>query len=909
MLGLTAVALSLFDTAHAQSPYAGSYAIIFSGDDWGHIAVTLDDPNTGNTGYGGGQLGGPFIVSVVLYTDGVISLHATGGDDFEGQIDGSGNITGTWTNPAGSSGTFTGALLNPTISPYAGTYSGTFSTGDSGTWQFGCDDSGRVTGNGRDSRYGSFCVSGYVSSNGVISLVYANSGAVFQGQIDGTGLVAGTWSNPTNGIPASFTGALVNPTISPYAGAYSGTFSGGDTGTWQFFCDASGTVTGNGDYDFMYNPFAASGYVSSSGVISMYSSSGAGFKGQIDGSGNATGTWSNPNHLSTGSFTGARYFSITTSSFLPAGRVASAYSQTLAASGGSTPYVWTIDSGSLPAGLSLNTSGVISGTPSVVTNANFTVWVSDNNGYASINEFSLTIVAETNKPTLTISAPVNNQLWSNAVFTVLGTAVDNVAVASVYIALSNAVVNTGFSLPATTNNWTNWNASLTLAAGTNTIFVYAVDTSGNISTTNKVNVNYVISAPLTGQMTGRGMVSPNYSNAVLQVGSNYTMTASVVAGSGFAFTNWTGGTNLPLTVLTNGTALQFVMRSNLVLQANFIDTNKPTLSITNLTSGQRWSNLVFTARGTATDNWQVASVQLRLNGGAWTNATGTTNWSAPATLIPGTNILAAYAVDNSGNVSATNSVNFQYVVTNQMQIRTTGLGTISPNYSNAWLEIGRNYSITSAPATGFVFTNWQFSTNWIGGATVTGTNLQFMMASNLTLLATFVETSRPTLLITAPTNNQRMTNALAYLTGTNSDNWGVSAVWYRLNSNTWNSVTATTNSYKNWSQMVTLRAGTNTVNAYAVNLGGNYSLTNSVSFVSSNTFALQLNFTNAQPVRTNGLVFNLQLSTGLNGHIQVSTNLIDWSNLTNFVGSNSAITFRDPAATNSIRRFYRAVIP
>jgi len=94
-----------------------------------------------------------------------------------------------------------------------------------------------------------------------------------------------------------------------------------------------------------------------------------------------------------------------------------------------------------------------------------------------------------------------------------------------------------------------------------------------------------------------------------------------------------------------------------------------------------------------------------------------------------------------------------------------------------------------------------------------------------------------------------------------------------------------------------------------LNLGGYFfDYQNSVSFVSSNTFLLQLTFTNALPMTTNGLVFNLQLSTGLDGHIQVSTNLTGWATLTNFVGTNSTITFRDPAATNSPHRFYRAVI-
>jgi hypothetical protein len=302
-------------------------------------------------------------------------------------------------------------------------------------------------------------------------------------------------------------------------------------------------------------------------------------------------------------------------------------------------------------------------------------------------------------------------------------------------------------------------------------------------------------------------------------------------------------------------------------------------------------------------------VQYQLNGGIWTYASGTTNWSASLTLTPGTNMIVAYATDTTGNNSATNSVGFDFVVTNQLQIRTAGLGTVSPNYSNAWLEIGRNYSITSAPATGFVFTNWLVATNWIGGATVTANNLQFMMQSNLTLTASFVETSKPTLTITAPTSGQHMTNALATGIGTASDNWQISNVWYQLNNGAWNLGT-TTNSFTNWTTPVlTLVVGTNSLKAFALNLGGIFSLTNSVSFVSSNTFLLRLSFTNALPMTTNGLVFNLQLSTGLNGHIQISTNLTGWTTLTNFVGTNSTITFCDPAATNSPSRFYRAVIP
>ncbi|HUN71818.1 MAG TPA: Ig domain-containing protein [Steroidobacteraceae bacterium] len=50
---------------------------------------------------------------------------------------------------------------------------------------------------------------------------------------------------------------------------------------------------------------------------------------------------------------------------LPAGTVGNAYAATLAASGGSAPYKWSVTGGSLPSGLSLNAAtGAITGTPS-----------------------------------------------------------------------------------------------------------------------------------------------------------------------------------------------------------------------------------------------------------------------------------------------------------------------------------------------------------------------------------------------------------------------------------------------------------------------------------------------------------------------------------------------------------------
>ena len=63
---------------------------------------------------------------------------------------------------------------------------------------------------------------------------------------------------------------------------------------------------------------------------------------------------------------------------LTGGTMGIPYSSTLVATGGTTPYTWSVTSGLLPTGLSLNsTTGAISGTPITVGTFNFTVQVTD----------------------------------------------------------------------------------------------------------------------------------------------------------------------------------------------------------------------------------------------------------------------------------------------------------------------------------------------------------------------------------------------------------------------------------------------------------------------------------------------------------------------------------------------------
>ena len=77
------------------------------------------------------------------------------------------------------------------------------------------------------------------------------------------------------------------------------------------------------------------------------------------------------------------------------GTVNSAYSSSLSATGGTAPYSYSITSGSLPAGLSLNTStGLLSGTPSASGSANLTITATDAYGATGSQAYSLLIIAQ-----------------------------------------------------------------------------------------------------------------------------------------------------------------------------------------------------------------------------------------------------------------------------------------------------------------------------------------------------------------------------------------------------------------------------------------------------------------------------------------------------------------------------------
>ena len=92
---------------------------------------------------------------------------------------------------------------------------------------------------------------------------------------------------------------------------------------------------------------------------------------------------------------------LNTASDLPGATVSVPYSETLVAEGGTPPYTFSITSGSLPSGLSMDSGGTISGTTTAVGGESFTIQVVDSANVSTSGDFTLNVAAQP----LALSAP------------------------------------------------------------------------------------------------------------------------------------------------------------------------------------------------------------------------------------------------------------------------------------------------------------------------------------------------------------------------------------------------------------------------------------------------------------------------------------------------------------------------
>jgi hypothetical protein len=198
---------------------------------------------------------------------------------------------------------------------------------------------------------------------------------------------------------------------------------------------------------------------------------------------------------------------------LPAGMVGQAYSQTMSATGGASPYTWSATS--LPSPLTIgSSSGVISGTPTAAASGTVTIKVTDNNGFTATITPTLTISTALSISPSTLPAGTVNQAYSQAMSASGGT--------SPYTWSA-----TGLPSPLTIGSSSGVISGTPTAAFSATVTIKVTDNNGFTATiTPTLTINAALSiSPTT---VSAGMVSHAYSQTMTASGgaSPYTWSAT-----------------------------------------------------------------------------------------------------------------------------------------------------------------------------------------------------------------------------------------------------------------------------------------------------------------------------------------------------------------------------------------------
>jgi len=224
------------------------------------------------------------------------------------------------------------------------------------------------------------------------------------------------------------------------------------------------------------------------------------------------------------------------SSTLAAGTVGTAYSQQFGVSSEtgatSTSYTYSVYSGTLPAGLTLTTAGVLGGTPTAADTYGFTIAATDSNSYYGTQSYSLGVAQGT--PSIT---------WATPTAIVAGTTLSNVLDPVAYTNAAHTTQLSGGSYsytatPSGSNTATSVTSSTVLANGTYTLTAsytpadttdYASGAQASVSlTVYGSDYTWTDSGTTTTQTVIPGQAA-NYTFAIAPIYSSYGGTISFTA--------------------------------------------------------------------------------------------------------------------------------------------------------------------------------------------------------------------------------------------------------------------------------------------------------------------------------------------------------------------------------------------
>jgi len=241
-----------------------------------------------------------------------------------------------------------------------------------------------------------------------------------------------------------------------------------------------------------------------------------------------------------------------------------AYSVVLTASGGTAPYTYSVSTGSLPAGLILNTSGTISGSPTVTGSFSFTIKATDSNNLNGTQNYTLIVSPAT--PTISISDIPSNAVYGGS-FTATysysgnGTPVESVSsiTPSVCTASGSVVsfVEVGIcTLTASATATTDY-AAVTGSAQSFTVNSAALTITANNATKIYGTANPAFSGTVTGAEDGNTFTESFTTSATVSspVGS-YAIVPSVTGADLADYTQSVTDGTLTITQAASTTSVQ-----------------------------------------------------------------------------------------------------------------------------------------------------------------------------------------------------------------------------------------------------------------------------------------------------------------------------------------------------------------
>ncbi|BCM19147.1 hypothetical protein MJ8_29190 [Mesorhizobium sp. J8] len=240
---------------------------------------------------------------------------------------------------------------------------------------------------------------------------------------------------------------------------------------------------------------------------------------------------------------------------LPGAIVGTAYSQTLTASGGTGPYNFSVNAGSVPFGTSFSSDGLLSGTPTVASTFNFTVRVTDAYGFTGAQAYSVVVISQTPTTTTLVSSPNPSNAGDPVTFVAtvssLGSSpaptgtvtffVDGAAAATVPLAGNTVSLTTSVLTAGTHPVVASYGGDASNAASTSNAVTLEVRAQGSILIRQTVaggDGSFGFSSPepslnFTIETSGGIGASPAVS---LQAGA-YSVTAADMTGAGFALSS------------------------------------------------------------------------------------------------------------------------------------------------------------------------------------------------------------------------------------------------------------------------------------------------------------------------------------------------------------------------------------